>query len=153
VEERSGLSRSWTIETRIGAEVGSGCVVDASVLVAAVVDSGADGRWSEAIVSGGGLFAPDLAIIEALNILRRLEASGQLSRLEASSAQRDLHDLDFERLPLRPFEERIWQLRHNLTCYDAWYVAAAEALELPLATLDRRLAAASGPRCPMLCPG
>ena len=49
--------------------------------------------------------------------------------------------------------ERVWELRKNLTCYDAWHVALAEAFELPLATLDRRLATASGPRCEMLLAG
>jgi len=55
-------------------------------------------------------------------------------------------------MPIRPFEDRIWQLRRNLTCYDAWYVATAEALEIPLATLDRRLARAPGPRCIIVGP-
>ena len=73
--------------------------------------------------------------------------AGELTELEAASAQADLHDLQLDLLPIRPFEERIWELRFDLTCYDAWYAAIAEALELPLATLDGRLAAAPGPRC------
>jgi predicted nucleic acid-binding protein len=56
-------------------------------------------------------------------------------------------------MPIRPFEDRIWQLRRNLTCHDAWYVAIAEALSLPLATLDRRLARATGTHCEFLGPG
>jgi len=87
-----------------------------------------------------------------MNILRRLELGEQVTELEASSAQRDLHDLEIELMPIRPFEDRIWQLRRNLTCYDAWYVATAEALEIPLATLDRRLARAPGPRCIIVGP-
>jgi len=124
-----------------------GHVIDASVLVAALVDSGTDGLWSEEVIAEGFLVAPHLAIVECLNILRRLELAQQLTALEAASSQRDLQELEIELLPIRPFEDRIWQLRHNLTCYDAWYVAIAEALELPLATLDRRLAGATGPRC------
>ena len=80
-------------------------------------------------------------------ILRRLERSGNITELEAAAAQQDLQELAIELLPITGFADRIWQLRHNLTCYDAWYVAAAEALELPLATLDRRLAEAPGPQC------
>ena len=55
-----------------------------------------------------------------------------------------------ELFPYASFAERIWALRQNVTCYDAWYVAVAEALSAPLATLDNRLAKASGPRCQFL---
>lgn len=55
--------------------------------------------------------------------------------------------LDLILFPSEPFAPRIWQLRYNLTAYDAWYVAIAESLELSLATLDLRLARASGPIC------
>jgi len=138
--------------TRIGADVSAGHVVDASVLVAALVDHGANGKWSEEVIAAGFVVAPHLAVVESLNILRRLELAEQLTTLEAASAQRDLHELEIELLPVRPFEERIWQLRQNLTCYDAWYVAVAESLDLPLATLDKRLARASGPRCEIRLP-
>lgn len=124
-----------------------GYVVDASVLVSVLLDSGAAGHWSEEVVGAEFIAAPQLAIVETLNILRRLEAARQIQPLEAASAQSELQDLALELLPIRPFEHRIWELRHNLTCYDAWYVAAAEALQLPLATLDRRMIHASGPRC------
>lgn len=50
-------------------------------------------------------------------------------------------------VPFEPFAERVWELRRNVTSYDAWYVAVAEAFRLPLATLDRRLSRASGPSC------
>ena len=100
----------------------------------------------------GGLVAPHLALVEATNILRRLELAGRLSQLEAGAAARDLLLLDLELVPFYPFAERVWELRRNVTSYDAWYVALAEALDLPLATLDRRLVAASGPRCRFLLP-
>ncbi len=129
-----------------------GRVVDSSVLVAALVDSGADGLWSEQVIAENFLVAPQLAVVESLNILRRLELAHQLTELEAAAAQQDLHDLEIELLLIRPFEERIWQMRRNVTCYDAWYVAIAEALNLPLATLDRRLAGAPGLRCEVRCP-
>ena len=54
--------------------------------------------------------------------------------------------------PFAPFAARIWALRNNLTCYDAWYVALAEALDCPLVTLDGRLARAAGPECRIVVP-
>ena len=58
--------------------------------------------------------------------------------------------LDIELFPFGPFAERIWNLRHTVTSYDAWYVAVAEGLEFPLATLDDRLAQSKGPQCAFL---
>ena len=127
-------------------------VVDASLLVAATSDAGAEGAWAEDVLRAGGLIAPHLALAEATNILRRLEMAGKLGRVEAGSAARDLLHLDLDLVPYAPFAERVWELRANVTSYDAWYVAVAEQLDLPLATLDRRLAAASGPRCRFLLP-
>ena len=127
-------------------------VVDASLLVAATTDAGAEGVWAEGVLRAESLIAPHLALVEATNILRRLELAGKLSRMEASAAARDLLLFDLELVPYGPFAERVWELRANVTSYDAWYVAVAEQFELPLATLDRRLAAASGPRCRFLLP-
>ena len=121
--------------------------VDASVLVAALVDSGYEGIWAESLIAGEALVAPELAMVESTNILRRLELAGSLSAVEAGLAQRDLMRLDLQLFPFHPFAERIWDLRSNITSYDAWYVALAEALECPLATLDARLTGASGVRC------
>ena len=61
--------------------------------------------------------------------------------------------LDMELFPFDPFAGRIWELRHNVTSYDAWYVAIAEALNLPLATLDESLSKSSGVSCKFLTPG
>ncbi len=127
-------------------------VVDASLLVAATSDAGAEGQWAEDVVRAGGLVAPHLALVEATNILRRFELEGRLGRKEAGAAARDLLLFDLELVPFAPFAERVWKLRANVTSYDAWYVAVAEQCDLPLATLDRRLARASGPRCRFLLP-
>ena len=127
-------------------------VVDASLLVAATSDTGAEGAWAEEVLRAGGLIAPHLSLVEATNILRRLELAGKLGRVEAGSAARDLLQLDLDLVPYAPFAERVWELRANVTSYDAWYVAVAEQLDLPLATLDRRLAEATGPRCRFLLP-
>lgn len=127
-------------------------VVDASVLVAFTSDGGEAGDWSDGVVAGGDLVAPHLVLAEATNVLRRLELAGRLSRLEAGAAAHDLQFLDLQLVPFAPFADRVWELRQNVTSYDAWYVALAEELDLPLATLDRRLAAADGPRCRFLLP-
>ncbi len=127
-------------------------VVDASVLVAALVDSGREGVWAESAMGEGSLASPELALAEVSNILRRLERIRELSRLEANSAQRDLLRLDLDLFPFAPFADRVWALRRNLTSYDAWYVALAEALDCPLVTLDRRLSRASGPVCEIISP-
>jgi predicted nucleic acid-binding protein len=90
--------------------------------------------------------------VEATNILRRLERAKDISTPEANAAHDDLMQLDIELFTFEPFSDRIWELRLNVTSYDAWYVALAEALELPLATLDGRLAKAEGPTCKFLMP-
>ena len=114
-------------------------VVDSSLLVAALADAGPKGVWAEEVLSRGSLHAPELARVEATNLLRRLELAKQPTTAEANAAHEDLMQLDLELFSFEPFAERIWELRHTVTSYDAWYVAVAEALKLPLATLDRRL--------------
>lgn len=127
-------------------------VVDASVLVAATADGGPEGAWAERVLAGGNLIAPHLVLAEAANVLRRLERAKLLSRLEASAAHTDLVRLDLQLVPYEPFAERVWELRANLSSYDAWYVAVAELADMPLATLDRRLTRATGPDCEFLLP-
>ena len=127
-------------------------VIDASALVSAVVDSGREGRWSAGLVAGHDLAAPELVLVEAANILRRLEGAGRISRLEAMSAHRDVLRRDMALFPFAPFAERVWALRHNLTAYDGWYVALAEDLGCSLVTQDRRLARDSGPQCEITTP-
>src|SRR5205823_13083423 len=119
---------------------------------AALVDTGANGAWAEKVLEQGGLYAPELLRVEAANVLRRLERGKGITGQEANAAFEDLMELDVELHPFEPFSERIWELRHNVTSYDGWYVALAEALNLPLATLDERLGKAEGPRCGFLTP-
>jgi len=125
-------------------------VVDASAVVAALVADGTDGTWAESLLTSDSLAAPHMLHAAASNILRCSALAGAISAEEASLAQADLLDLRVELFPYAPFAERIWALRQNVTCYDAWYVAVAEALSAPLATLDNRLAKTSGPRCRFL---
>jgi predicted nucleic acid-binding protein len=127
-------------------------VVDASVLVQALVDSGPAGEWAEQVISAGSLHAPELVHVEAANVLRGLERAKEITSAEANAAYEDLMQLNIELFSFDPFADRIWELRHNLTSYDAWYVALADALRLPLATLDERLARTKGPACGFLTP-
>ena len=126
--------------------------VDASVLVAALVDLGPEGAWSEQTVAEGSLIAPELVLVEASNVLRRLERSREISEFEAAMAKNNLLRLELELFPFAPFADRVWELRKNITSYDAWYVAMAEVFDCPLATLDQKLSRASGPACKIVTP-
>ena len=127
-------------------------VVDSSVVVAALVDTGDNGAWAEKILEQDDLYAPELLRVEASNVLRRLERGKEITEQEANAAFEDLMELDVELHAFEAFSERVWDLRHNVTSYDGWYVALAEALDLPLATLDKRLVKAEGPKCRFLTP-
>jgi predicted nucleic acid-binding protein len=128
-------------------------VIDSSVLVAALIDSGPYGAWAEKVLATGSLHAPELASAEATNIFHRLERANLITTPEANAAQDDLMELNIDWFPFEPFADRIWELRHNMTSYDAWYVALAEALKLPLATLDEPLSRSNGVTCEFLTPG
>jgi predicted nucleic acid-binding protein len=127
-------------------------VVDASAVVAALVDGGPDGRWAATELARETLAAPHLMPVEAANILRRAVIVGDLSIDVASLAHADLVQLPVELFPYEPQAERVWELRDNLTAYDAWYVALAELLDASLVTLDERIARAPGLRCKVLVP-
>jgi predicted nucleic acid-binding protein len=128
-------------------------VIDSSVVVAALLDSGPHGEWAEEIVAAGSLQAPQLLPAEATNIFRRLERAKLITSAEANAAHEDLMQLDVQLFPFEPLADRIRALRHNVTSYDAWYVALAEALALPLATLDAPLSKSTGVTCKFLTPG
>jgi predicted nucleic acid-binding protein len=127
-------------------------VIDASMVVAGLTDSGADGRWAESLLAGEALAAPHLMPVEAADILRRAALARDISADAASLAHADLLDLRVELFPYQPCAARVWDLRDNVTCYDGWYVAVAELLDAPLATLDGHLATSTGPRCQFLLP-
>jgi predicted nucleic acid-binding protein len=128
-------------------------VVDASAIVALLVDAGPDGTWAERVLAGEQLVAPHLMPVEAANILRRAAARGDVSADAAALAHADLLSLGVDLYPYEPFAPRVWELRENLSAYDAWYVALAEAMHARLATLDRAMSRAAGPRCGFLTPG
>lgn len=124
---------------------------DASMLVAALLDR-EHGAWARSSLEPARLFAPALALFEAANILRRETARGAVSGEEAGAAHRDLLALDIEFWPYPELAGRCWELRENLTVYDASYVAVAELAGATLVTLDARLAGAPGLRCPVTTP-
>jgi predicted nucleic acid-binding protein len=123
-------------------------VVDASVLANALADDGADGELARSeIRCAVELAAPDLVDVETVAVLRRRWLAHTITGARFDAAVADLEQMDFERVPALRLLRRAYELRANVTAYDAMYVAVAEALGCELLTADRRLAAATGPRC------
>ena len=125
-------------------------VVDASVVATALADDGDDGRMARRrLLDAGDLAAPDLVDVETVSVLRRRWRAGDLTARRFSAAIDDLGDLAIVRLPTLPLMRRAYELRANVTAYDATYVALAEHLGWVLLTADRRLARSPGLRCPV----
>ena len=122
-------------------------VVDASVLVVALADDGADGHRARRRLGVETLAAPEVVDLEVISVLRRHVAARLITTRRASQAISDLADLPLQRSSHRPLIDRIWQLRHVATPYDAAYVSLAEALNVTLVTADRRLAGTPGVKC------
>lgn len=127
-------------------------VCDASALVALLLDGGAEGRWVTDALTGADLAAPSLIGFESANIIRRHELAGLISPDQAAQAHADLLDLAIEQWPYETLAVRAWQLRRNLSAYDASYVAVAELSGATLVTLDRRIGRAPGLRCRVATP-
>ena len=127
-------------------------VVDASVVVAALVDIGPNGQWAEAILDERDLYAPHLLPFEVSNVLRRLGIAQTISPDFATLAHGDFQLLHFDLIAHELLADRIWEHRQNLSAYDASYVAAAELLQAPLATLDIRLTKAPKTTCSFRTP-
>jgi predicted nucleic acid-binding protein len=124
-------------------------VVDASVIAPAVADGGPDGVRFRQRLHGEQLAAPDLLGVEVLSVIRRQVHVGTIDATQAENAVSDFLDLPMNVYPTGPLLRRGWQLRDNLTTYDACYVALAEALGCGLLTGDVRLSRAPGRRCPI----
>ena len=122
-------------------------VADASVVVTALADDGADGEVARRRLSGERLVAPHLIDVEVLAAWRRLAGVGRLEDQRLELARADLRALAIERVPHGPLLERAWELRTNVTAYDAMYVALAELLGAPRVTADAKVAGAPGVRC------
>lgn len=93
---------------------------------------------------GETLHAPALLDAEVLQAIRRRLSRNVLGEERAGEAMADLLDLRLVRYPIPPLVERMWELRENLTAFDAAYVALAEALDAPLVTCDRKIAESPG---------
>lgn len=120
-------------------------VLDASAAVDWLVQTAAAPRIESRIFSRNqSLHAPELLDLEVAQVLRRLVREGALSASRAEIAIQDLLDLRITRYPHSVLLPRIWQLRHNLSAYDAAYVVLAEKLGATLLTRDAKLASASG---------
>lgn len=122
-------------------------VVDASVLAPALADDGDDGDRARDRLRGEELAAPELIDLEVLSTLRRAARAKRLNESRSLQALTDLAALPLRRVPHLPLLGRVWELRDNLSAYDASYVALAEALETVLVTADGRIERAGGINC------
>jgi predicted nucleic acid-binding protein len=122
-------------------------VVDASVLAPALADDGPDGDAARQRLRSESLVAPELVDLETTWVIRRQTQTGRVDLRRAGLALADLVELPLRRAAHRPLLARAWELRENLTVYDAVYVALAEAFDVVLLTADTHLANAPGPRC------
>ncbi len=120
-------------------------VVDASAMLEALLRTPAAQDVEDRLFAPGQtLHAPHLLDMEVAQVIRRYAAIGEINAERGRLALADLADLPVRRYAHDFLLPRIWQLRNNLTAYDAAYVALAEALDAKLLTRDRRLAAAAG---------
>lgn len=120
-------------------------VADASAVIEALLHSPVGEQIADRLLdSDETVVAPHLLDLEVLQVLRRYTLSADMDLLRAEEAIEDLGDLPILRYPHQPFSYRIWELRDNLTAYDAAYVAMAEILNAPLLTRDARLAETPG---------
>ena len=125
-------------------------VVDASVLAPALADDSADGDRARERLRGGQLVAPELIDLEVLSTLRRAARAKRLDERRSAQALTDLATLPLRRVPHLSLLARVWELRDNLSAYDASYVALAEALDTVLLTADGGIKRATGINCEIL---
>ena len=120
-------------------------VLDASATVEWLLQTSAGLQIEQRVYSRNeSLHAPHLLDVEVAHVLRRFVAAGRISTIRGDEALHDLFALRISRYPHDVFLTRIWQLRHNLSAYDACYVSLAEDLRAPLVTRDARLSTAPG---------
>lgn len=123
-------------------------VIDASVLANVLADDGPDGNAARGVVRDAGeLMAPDLVDVETVSVLRKRWFAKDLTVGRFRTAIDDLEGLAIVRYPTLALMRRAFELRANVTAYDAAYVALAEGLACPLVTADERLTDAPGPEC------
>ena len=122
-------------------------VLDASVVLELLLRTAVGNRVEAKLFSNSGsLHAPHLIDVEIAQVIRRHAFAGIISVSRSEEALEDLADFSLHRHAQTESLQRIWELRHNLTAYDAAYVALAETLDAPLLTCDRKLARAANHR-------
>ena len=122
-------------------------VVDASVIVTALADDGPDGDKARRRLQGERLTAPHVIDLEVISAWRRMAAAGDIDERRADFAIADLQALRLDRVRHEPLLRRCWELRANLTVYDAAYVALAERLGNNPSHGRRQASKAPGTRC------
>ncbi|MXY59357.1 MAG: type II toxin-antitoxin system VapC family toxin [Chloroflexi bacterium] len=127
-------------------------VVDASVFVSALTNVDGRGDWAGDQVRNPDILSTESMPAEVHNALRRLDLAGEITSSDAMRAREEFFEFSIELFSFARYADRVWTLRRNLTCYDAWYVALAEALDCPLVTIDYRLSRAVGPECAFVTP-
>jgi predicted nucleic acid-binding protein len=122
-------------------------VIDASVVIEVLLNTPAGIQIAERFFDPDEtLHTPHLLDVEVAQVFRRYTRTGELDAARGLQALEDLVDFPLTRYPHDLFLPRIWELRHNVTAYDAAYIALAETLEAPLLTRDAALASAPGNR-------
>jgi predicted nucleic acid-binding protein len=125
-------------------------VVDASALADALIDDGPMGDAARiALAADPHWAAPAHLVIEVLSVVRGRLLGGKLAPARADDVVRALSSFVIDEIGTTGLVDRIWQLRANLSTYDAAYVASAESLGCTLVTSDGRIAKVSGLRCPV----
>jgi predicted nucleic acid-binding protein len=122
-------------------------VVDASAVIEALLRTPVAAAVERRLFAPSQtLHVPHLLDVEVAQVVRRYAANGEIDAGRGRTALADLADFPLHRYPHDFLLQRVWDLRNNLTAYDAIYVALAEALEAPLLTRDKRLVASTGHR-------
>jgi predicted nucleic acid-binding protein len=122
-------------------------VVDASVVAPALADDDRDGDRARARLHGEHIVAPEVIDVEVLSVIRKGLSAGVLDERRAAMAIADLGRFPIDRVTHRALLSRAWELRSNVTAYDAMYVALAESLDVTLVTSDEPLSRAPSFRC------
>ena len=128
-------------------------VVDASVLADALCGAGTVAAAARDALRGRHWAAPDHLRVETFSVLRGRTLGGKLTPEAGVRAVRRLESVAVQTVACSRLLQRMWQLRNNLSGYDAAYVATAELLAVPLVTGDARIATAPGMTCPVIVPG
>ena len=125
-------------------------VVDASVAIDGLINVSSRGEECRTILNSSEVYVPGLIFSEVSNVLRRYELTGTPD-VDGLFAQ--LLRVPWDTVGFAHYAELVWPLRHDISLYDAAYVALAMVLKVPLVTIDRKLAAAAKPYCEVLIPG